>query len=451
MTTECGGRMKILFITGKLAERALKETLAGMQADFDHEVAVLKISVAALMTQPFILHALRSPSCDLLMIPGLCRVEPGELEQALGVKVEKGPKDLRDIPYYFGVEKKREGYGGHDLTILAEINDAPTLPIEEILRKARYYAACGADIIDVGCIPARPAGNVGEIVSALRSEGFRVSIDSFDPQEILAADKAGAELLLSLNALNLQLAPDLQCTPVIIPDFGKGLDSLAANIEAVERLSSTQYLIDPILAPIGFGFAESLARYTEARRRFPQAEILMGVGNITELTDADSTGINALLAGVMSELQIRYVLTTEVASWARGSVRELDLARRLMYYARQRGVLPKDIDDGLLTIKDRRIDCPSEAELREMQPMVTDQNFRIFADREAIYVFNRDLFIKETDIRRIFDQLTAHLGQEPVGHAFYLGRELMKARIAMLLGKKYIQEDDLKWGYLGTG
>lgn len=252
MTTECRGRMKILFITGKLAGRALKETLASMEADFDHEVAVLKISVAALMTTPFILHALRSPSCDLLMIPGLCRVEPHELEQALGVKVEKGPKDLRDIPYYFGAEKKREGYGGHDLTILAEINDAPTLPIGEVLSKARYYAACGADVIDVGCTPAQPAGNVGEIVSALRSEGFRVSIDTFDPQEILAADKAGAELLLSLNALNLHLAPDLQCTPVIIPDFGKGLDSLTANIEAVERLGVTRYIIDPILAPITF-------------------------------------------------------------------------------------------------------------------------------------------------------------------------------------------------------
>ncbi|MBZ0158790.1 DUF6513 domain-containing protein [Candidatus Methylomirabilis sp.] len=443
--------MKILFITGKLAERALKETLAGMQADFDHEVAVLRISVAALMTQPFILHALRSPSCDLLMIPGLCRVEPGDLEQALGVKVEKGPKDLRDIPYYFGVEKKRERYGEHDLTILAEINDAPTLPIGEILHKARYYAACGADIIDVGCTPGRPADNVGEIVSALRSEGFRVSIDTFDPQEILAADKAGAELLLSVNALNLHLATDLACTPVIIPDFGKGLDSLTANIEAVERLGVKRYLIDPILAPIGFGFAESLARYTETRRRFPQAEILMGVGNVTELTDADSTGINALLTGVMSELQIRYVLTTEVASWARGSVRELDLARRLMYYARQRGVLPKDIDDGLLTIKDRKVDCPSEAELRQMQRMVTDPNFRIFADRTAIYVFNRDLFIKETDIRRIFDQLKPYLGQEPVGHAFYLGRELTKARLAMRLGKKYIQEEDLKWGYLEHG
>ena len=443
--------MKILFITGKLAERALKETLAGMEAEFEHEVAVLKISVAALMTTPFIIHALRSPCADLVMIPGLCRVEPHELEQSLGVKVEKGPKDLRDIPYYFGVEKKREGYGEHDLTILAEINDAPALPIGEILRKARYYAVCGADVIDVGCTPGQPAANVGEIVSALRSEGFRVSIDSFDPQEILAADKAGAEFLLSLNAQNLHLAADIACTPVIIPDFGKGLDSLAENVEAVERLGGSRYLIDPILAPIGFGFAESLARYTETRRRFPQAEILMGVGNVTELTDADSTGINALLTGVMSELQIRYALTTEVASWARGSVRELDLARRLMHYARRQGVLPKEIDDGLLTIKDRRIDCPSEAELREMQRMVTDPNFRIFADREAIYVFNRDLFIKETDIRRIFDHLKAHLGPEPIGHAFYLGRELMKARLAMLLGKKYIQEDELKWGYLEHG
>ena len=37
--SRCRGRMKILFITGKLAERALKETLAGMDAEFDYEVA----------------------------------------------------------------------------------------------------------------------------------------------------------------------------------------------------------------------------------------------------------------------------------------------------------------------------------------------------------------------------------------------------------------------------
>ena len=443
--------MKILFVTGKLAERALRETLAGMETEFEYEVAVLKITVAALMTTPFILRSLSSPKCDLVMIPGLCRVEPETLEQSLGAKVEKGPKDLRDLPYYFGVEKKREGYGEHDLTILAEINDAPTLSMEEIIRRARYYAHCGADVIDVGCTPDRPASNVGEIVSALKSEGFRVSLDTFDTREIRAGDKAGAEYLLSLNSQNLHLAPDLSCTPVIIPDFGKGLDSLSANVEAVERLGVTRYLIDPILAPITFGFADSLWRYSEARRRYPHAEILMGVGNVTELTDADSTGMNALLAGVMSELEVRYVLTTEVASWARGSVRELDLARRLMHYARRRGVLPKDIDDGLLTIKDRKVDCPSEAELREMHRMIPDRNFRIFADRTAIYVFNNDLFIKETDIQRIFSQIKEQLGPEPIGHAFYLGRELMKAKLAMLLGKKYLQEEELKWGYLEHG
>ncbi len=443
--------MKILFVTGKLAERALKETLEGMEAEFEYEVVVLKITVAALMTTPFILRSLQSPNCDLLMIPGLCRVESEALGESLGVKVEKGPKDLRDLPYYFGVEKKREGYGAHDLTILAEINDAPTMPLDAILKKARYYAACGADVIDVGCTPGQPALNVGEIVSTLRSEGFRVSLDTFDTQESLAGDKAGAEFLLSLNSQNLSLAPDLSCTPVIIPDFGKGLDSLAANIEAVERLGVKRYLIDPILEPITFGLAESLARYTEARRRYPHLEILMGVGNVTELTDADSTGINALLAGIMAELGIRYVLTTEVASWARGSVRELDLARRLMHYARRRGILPKEIDDGLLTIKDRKVDCPPEAELREMHRMVHDRNFRIFADCEAIYVFNNDLFIKGTDIQQLFGQMKEQLGPEPIGHAFYLGRELMKAKLAMLLGKKYIQEEELKWGYLEHG
>jgi hypothetical protein len=168
--------MKILFVTGKLAERALRETLAGMETEFEYEVAVLKITVAALMTTPFILRSLSSPKCDLVMIPG--RAEP----ERWTTLAQAGP--MTDLPYYFGVEKKREGYGEYDLTILAEINDAPTMPMSEIIRKARYYAHCGADVIDVGCTPGQPAQNVGEIVSALKSEGFRVSLDTFDTREI---------------------------------------------------------------------------------------------------------------------------------------------------------------------------------------------------------------------------------------------------------------------------
>ena len=59
----------------------------------------------------------------------------------------------------------------------------------------------------------------------------------------------------------------------------------------------------------------------------------MGIGNLTELTAADSTGVNALLIAVCQELGVRAVLTTEVIPWARGAVREVDVARRLMHYA----------------------------------------------------------------------------------------------------------------------
>ena len=60
----------------------------------------------------------------------------------------------------------------------------------------------------------------------------------------------------------------------------------------------------------------------------------MGIGNITELTSADTTGVNALLIAICEELGVRAVLTTEVINWARGAVREIDIARRLMHYAR---------------------------------------------------------------------------------------------------------------------
>jgi hypothetical protein len=37
---------------------------------------------------------------------------------------------------------------------------------------------------------------------------------------------------------------------------------------------------------------------------------------------------------------------------------------------------------------------------------------------------------------------------EEATHAFYLGRELMKAKLAITLGKTYRQEGALGWGYL---
>jgi dihydropteroate synthase len=437
---------RVLFVTGRLAEPALRRVLADMAPPFACDVAVLKITVAALMTTDWIARTLEvSTGIDLVLIPGLCEGNPQEIAERVGVPVEKGPKDLREIPRYFGAAEAAREYGAWDIEIVAEINNAPRLTREAIRQQAEYFRQSGADVIDIGCTPGLPFPALTDVVHELTSAGMRVSIDTFDAAEILTAVAAGAELVLSVNSSNIDVVNDLAGTgaqAVVVPDLGGTLDTLEPTLAHLDALK-VPYLIDPILEPIGHGFMASLQRYAEVRRRYPDAGMLMGIGNLTELTAADSTGVNALLVAVCQELGIRAVLTTEVIPWARGAVREIDVARRLMHYAVTRHVLPKGVDDRLVTVKDPVVLAYSEAELRALQAAITDPNFRIFADGEAITVLNNELFIRGTDIQAIFAQLEV----DDPAHAFYLGKELARASLAVTLGKTYRQEGALSWGY----
>jgi dihydropteroate synthase-like protein len=438
---------RVLFVTGKLAEPALRRTLAEMTPSFAYDVAVMRITVAALMTTPWIARFLEVPAgTELILIPGLCEGDTAVIAEKLGVPVEKGPPDLREIPEYFGQVAVAREYGAWDIRIVAEINNAPRLSREAIRREAAYYRSQGADVIDIGCTPGLDFPELASVVAELVGHGYAVSVDSLDPTEIQIGVEAGASLVLSLNAQNVDVARQFRDSNASFVAIGDGNRDLEAIQETVQKLENwgIPYLIDPVVEPIAFGFANSLARYVDARRRWPEAEMMMGIGNITELTAADTTGVNALLIGICQELGIRTVLTTEVIPWARGSVREIDVARRLMHYAVEQRVLPKRIDDRLVTIKDPKLLAYPEDELRELQQAITDSNWRIFTDRDAIYVLNRDRFVKGTDIQDIFDQLEV----DDPSHAFYLGKELAKAKLAVTLGKSYRQEGSLRWGYL---
>jgi dihydropteroate synthase-like protein len=436
---------RYLFVTGRLAARSLSNTLQGMSPNFEFKVATLPISVAALMDTRFVArHLTDAMDCDKVVIPGLCKGDLSLVVSKVGVDVVRGPKGLKDIPGWFGMEHIIMGYGAHRVKILAEIVDAYKLGLEEILARASYFRNSGADIIDLGCGVEGGFPDLERVVQALKSRGFSVSVDSFDAEDILRADSAGVDLLLSINSRNMELARQLRCKVVVIPDFDQGMESLERNVAQLEAWH-IPYVIDPVLDPIAFGFTESVGNFIATRRKHPHAEMLLGLGNLTELTDADTTGMTAVMAGIITELGIDYVLTTEVISWAKGAVRELDIARRLMYYAHQNKILPKHLNDGLLTIKDPPFESFSEEELRTMHEKVRDRNFRIFADRDFIYVFNDHLFIKDTDIEAIF----ARLDVEDAAHGFYLGREMQKALLAVQLGKKYVQEEELRWGYMG--
>jgi len=435
-----------LFVTGRLAADALHKTLDRLELDFEYHVAVLGGSVAALMRTEWIARRLPDDcACRQVMIPGLCRGDLATIEAKVGVPVVRGPKDLKDLPAFFGQERDLEGYGEYHAKILAEIVEAYSMPFADILTQAEYFRSSGADVIDLGCPPMEAFPGVGEVVAGLKERGFTVSIDTFHLQTIREADEAGADILLSVNAQNMELVPHLRCKVVVIPDFGEGLESLERNVARVDALGAS-YVIDPILDPLSFGFTASLERYCETRRRHPDAEMLMGLGNLTELIDADSVGINAVMAGVIAELGIDYVLTTEVISWARGAVRELDLARKLMHYALRNSVLPKGLDDGLVALKDTPFETYAETELRDMQQRVRDKHYRIFANREWVFVFNRETFLRGKDPHELF----AALDIPDPGHAFYLGCELERAALAVRLGKKYTQESPLRWGYLSA-
>ncbi len=450
-------RPRILFVTGKLAEPALRRVVAELapQVGFEPEIAVLPITVAALMTTGWVARHLPDPlpEADRVVLPGFCRGDVNEVSLAAHAPAELGPKDLRDLPEHFGKRSgPPPGYGKYDIEILAEINHAPRRTVGEILAMARNFRDSGADVIDLGCDPGDPWPGVADAVRALRGELFRVSIDSFHPQEVEDALAAGAELVLSVNSGNLEHArrwyerfPGIEV--VAIPDTPRDLDSLDRTVEALAA-AGVRFRLDPILEPIGFGFAESLVRYSTVRKRYPDAAMLMGIGNLTELTDVDSAGVNVLLAGFCQELGIRSVLTTEVINWCRSAVREFDLARKLVFHAVSHGVLPKHLEPGLVMLRDRKVIEHGPQALAELADRVTDRNYRLFAEAGELHVINGQMHLRGTDPFALFAELAGKDAKMDSSHAFYLGYELAKAVTALTLGKQYTQDQALQWGFL---
>jgi dihydropteroate synthase-like protein len=384
-----------------------------------------------------------------VLIPGYCEGELTPLREKCSVPLERGPRDLRDLPEFFGQrDASREDYGAYDIEILAEINHAPRLAREEILAMARHFIASGANLIDVGCDPGDPWPGVGECVKMLRDEGWRVSIDSLNAQEIEPAVRAGAELVLSVNSTNRVAAKDWGCEVVVVPDDFATLGGLEETIELLAA-AGVRLRIDPVLEPIGFGFAASLARYYEVRRRWPDAEMLMGIGNLTELTDVDSAGVNVLLLALCEELGVRSVLTTEVINWARSSVKECDLARRLVHHAIRHRRLPKHLEPSLVMLRDAKLHELGAAAMERLASEIKDHNYRLFAERGRLHVISAGMHLEDEDPFRLFDRLLASGAKNiDAAHAFYLGFELCKALTALQLGKNYEQDESLDWGFL---
>jgi len=449
-------REQIHFVTGKLAEHSLRQVLDRLSArvGFDHTVQVLNITVAALMTTPWIARRLAAPEgTTRIVIPGNCSGSLDAFREVTTLPVERGPDDLRRLDEFFGQQSRDlADYGSFDIEIIAEINHAPRLDRGAILKEARRLAADGADRIDLGCDPGAVWQGVGDMVAMLVDAGLAVSIDSFEPREIATAVRAGASLVLSVNSTNVAAAADWGCEVVAVPDVPASLEGLDETLERL-ALAGVRHRIDPVLEPIGFGFAASLGRYLDIRRRFPEAEMMMGIGNLTELTDVDSAGVNLMLLGFCQEVGIRSVLTTEVIHWAKSSVCECALGRALVHHAVTHRTLPKHVEPRLVTLRSGRPQEHGQEVLDALARAIRDPNFRLFAERGRVHLVGAGIHLESRDPFALFKELEQRLaatGADAVdaAHAFYLGYEVSKAVTALTLGKDYRQDQALDWGHL---
>jgi len=493
--------MKTLLVTGKLAEPMVKK----VAEKFDANVAVLPVSVALFMTPQTIFEHLKAKDLkkyDRIIFPGLIRIDLARLEHILDVQCFKGPRSASDLWEVFEkdlklskteptdslfkvegqkelkkaleeAEKRKEKFRvgnlkiGHGLPprLLAEVTDSPKLSVEDNLARAQYYLDSGADIIDIGAVAGETnPKKLSEIVKKLKKKlKVPLSIDSLNPDEIDASVKAGADLVLSLDADNMKkVGPNNNVAYVVLPgapsigEVSKNkAESVIRNLEEARKLGFENLIADPLLDP-PFGISSSLRAYSEFREKYSQTPLLVGVGNVTELMDADSPGINALLASAAIELDVSLLLTTENSIKTRNAVRELKSGIDLNFLAHHKKVLPKDLGMDVLLAKSKRDvyapEISSKAQVIKAQKsggfekdikgcfhiLVDHKNKKIIA---AHFKDDYDVVFEGGSAEDISKAILEQNLVSDLKHANYLGRELAKAEISLRLGRSYQQDE----------
>ena len=434
---------KIIFLTGKLAERQLKRILSSMKPEFSYKINQIGVNVAALMSENIIMRRLdKEQNADRIIVPGKFRGDLKKLSRYFNIPVERGPDDISHLPDYFGMKKPEQELVDYDCEIFAEIVDAPDISVNKILKIAKDYVSQGANVIDLGCMPDTKFDHLEETIKALKSKGYKVSVDSANSEELIRGGNSGADYILSINENNLNVLDKVKSTPVLIPSAPGDYKSLERVIKKTKD-NKIDFFADPILDPIHYGFANSIMRYIKLRKDFPGIKVFMGTGNLTELTDSDSAGVNATLMGLVSELSINAVLVVQVSGHCKNSIKETDAARKIMFFSKKNKRLPFRIDNSLMGMSERKPTRKSKKEIFEIKSLIKDKNFRIYLGENGINIFNSNLHLINTDPFEFFHNLEV---SDDASHAFYLGVELARAQIAWELGKNYDQDNELKWG-----
>ncbi|MBN1455225.1 MAG: dihydropteroate synthase-like protein [Methanomicrobia archaeon] len=507
--------MKITLATGRKAEGMVRDAIRTAEVpDVTCEVLTQDLNIAAFSTPRSLKRAIEQQQCvtasDLILVSGFCTADFSALEAEIGTPIRLGPRHAYDIgealryldeiefsahvpaDQFLTARRRADAQqkleelerraqavfslngvkigGGSRMKVCAELVDATLMTESEITRLTHHYLSSGADILDVGVHIGATANEVARAVQTVRSFAphVPVSIDSLDAAHIRTGIENGVEMVLSLNQENI---PDIGATladhnvaAVVIPDSTDPqatYESLLANIAAAKAAGITRVIGDPILNVVGYGIADSLYHYYTFRMQDNHTPLFFGVGNVTELMDADSVGINATLAGIASELRADILFTPECSDKARGSVRELRVASEMMMLARARGSAPKDLGIDLLVLKEKRKGPLTTVHDDQLITATADETWQL-DPRGFFRIFLCEVNEASDSQRQICAQHSPS-GKQIIGesartimdtilrldlaslstHISYLSRELTKAELALRLNRTYEQDETL--------
>ncbi len=185
--------------------------------------------------------------------------------------------------------------------------------------------------------------------------------------------------------------------------------------------------------------------------------LFFGVGNVTELMDADSVGINAILAGIASELNADILFTPEYSDKAFGSVRELRIASEIMMLAKARKSVPKDVGFDLLMLKEKK--RKPVVQLQDKELIVAKENAKWRLDPKGCFKIgiceiegDKMIYAEHSptgkrivgkSAKEIMDTILRLGMVSLLEHVSYLSKELTKAELALRLNRSYEQDEAL--------
>ena len=459
-------------------------------------------------------------SIDILLTPGLIRKDVDHVREKMGIPTFKGPKDAADLKIVLDLVEKLdlstktpadkliedelrkqalefiENFEndtknrakllkkpenilvgklpvGEDfpMRVLAEIANAPLLSKKDLVDRARYFVKNGAEMVDIGMVAGENLQDkIPSMVQILKKElgSVPISIDTLNPLEIEVAVESGVDMVLSVDHGNcdrvLPFIEEKNIPAVLLPtDYKKGWvpETVDERVESLEELrkrcKKIDVIADLVLDPIN---SSSIVDSIISCHNFKQKNkdpLFFGIGNVTELLDTDSVGVNALLSGIAMELGASVLFTPEESGKTLGSVFELSVSSKMMFLAKNRGSIPKDLGINLVVFKDKR---KGEEITEEFDvPLVEGQldtnfvqdpagSFKIMIESDKIKAVHYkksqpDLAVIGPTAKHVYDEILKLNLVSRMEHALYLGAELEKAEIALITQKNYVQDFEL--------